>query len=184
LKKVTESYWRDEIDQTKLVDSISSLKVVNWINQKNAGIDQVPSNDFSLYDQVLDTALLVGAIPDRYMDLYRAEEDRIHSYPVDTCFAMARGLQDGDHDIPARLASLHALTALDSGAEHDLTDTQREALLLAYERGYYQSPREVSLDELAAEVGITGQSFGSRLRRGIHRLIGSTLASSSDCQPL
>ena len=101
LKKVTESYWRDEIDQAKLVNSISALKAVHWTQQKNAGIDLVPSNDFSLYDQVLDTALLVGAIPDRYMDLYRAEEDRIHSYPIDTYFAMARGLQDGQHDIPA-----------------------------------------------------------------------------------
>lgn len=84
-----------------------------------------------------------------------------------------------DHNIPAELASLHALNTLDSGAEYDLTDTQREALQLAYERGYYQSPREVSLDELAAEVGITGQSFGSRLRRGIHQLLGSTVANQN-----
>lgn len=81
-----------------------------------------------------------------------------------------------DEGIPAELVSLHALAALKSGAEYDLTDTQREALQLAYERGYYRSPREVSLEDLAAEVGITGQSFGSRLRRGIHRLIGSTIA--------
>lgn len=85
-----------------------------------------------------------------------------------------------DHDIPAELASLHSMAALKNEAEHGLTDTQREALLLAYERGYYRSPREISLEELASEVGITGQSFGSRLRRGIHRLIGNTLTSSSD----
>ena len=84
-----------------------------------------------------------------------------------------------DHDIPAKLAALHALTTLDSGGEYELTDAQREALQLAYERGYYQSPREVSLDELAAEVGITGQSFGERLRRGIHQLLGSTVASQN-----
>lgn len=80
-----------------------------------------------------------------------------------------------DHGIPAELTSLHTLAAVKSGTEYDLTDAQREALQLAYERGYYRSPREVSLEELAAEVGITGQSFGSRLQRGTHRLIGSTV---------
>jgi len=85
-----------------------------------------------------------------------------------------------DHGIPVKLASLHSVAALRSGAEYAMTDAQREALLLAYERGYYNSPREASLKDLAAEVGITGQSFRSRLRRGIDHLIGSTLASSAD----
>lgn len=85
-----------------------------------------------------------------------------------------------DHGIPAELTALHSLAALRSGATYDLTDAQREALELAYRRGYYKTPREVSLEELAAEIGITGQSFGSRLQRGTHRLIGSTLAPTPE----
>ncbi|TYP92169.1 methionine synthase (B12-independent) [Fodinibius salinus] len=101
LKKVVERYWNGEIDKRTLDESVSSLKVMHWTTQKNAGIDMVPSNDFSLYDQVLDTAMLVGAVPERYKKIFQEEDDKIYSYPIDTYFAMARGLQDEDHDIAA-----------------------------------------------------------------------------------
>lgn len=101
LKKVVEQYWKGEITKSELDESISALKVVHWTTQKNTCIDLVPSNDFSLYDQVLDTAMLVGAIPERYRNLYEEENNKIYSYPIDTYFAMARGLQDRDHDISA-----------------------------------------------------------------------------------
>lgn len=101
LKKVVEQYWDGEIDKPKLDESISALKVMHWTAQKNAGIDLIPSNDFSLYDQVLDTAMLVGAIPGRYSELFQQENNKIYSYPIDTYFAMARGLQDENHDISA-----------------------------------------------------------------------------------
>ncbi|WP_232700690.1 helix-turn-helix domain-containing protein [Halobacterium wangiae] len=85
-----------------------------------------------------------------------------------------------EYGIPAELTALHNLSEMQAGAQYDLTGPQREALLLAYERGYYQTPREATLEELAGEVGITGQSLGSRLRRGTNRLIGSTLSESPD----
>lgn len=68
----------------------------------------------------------------------------------------------------------HRLVSRDTNVDN-LTAPQREALLLAYERGYYRSPRQTTLKEMASELEITGQSLGSRLQRGIHRLIGSTL---------
>jgi predicted DNA binding protein len=80
-----------------------------------------------------------------------------------------------ENGIPIQLVNLHALTPLRGKRDHSLTETQREALIRAYERGYYDSPQQVTLEEMANELGITGQSFGSRLRRGIKRLIGSTL---------
>ena len=83
-----------------------------------------------------------------------------------------------EHGIDISLTSLRALAELKSDAAYGLTAAQREALVLAYERGYYQSPRQVSLDELAAEVGITGQAFGARLRRGINQLVSSALVES------
>src|SRR5690625_44622 len=101
LKKVVESYWKGDISKSKLVESTEALRILNWTKQKEAGIDMVPSNDFSLYDQVLDTAMLVGAIPERYQALYHEENNGIQSYPIDTYFAMARGVQDEEYDISA-----------------------------------------------------------------------------------
>jgi hypothetical protein len=80
-----------------------------------------------------------------------------------------------ENEIPVQLNNLHALTPLRGNRDHSLTETQREALIIAYEQGYYDSPQQVTLEEMANELGITGQSFGSRLRRGSKRLIGSTL---------
>ena len=79
--------------------------------------------------------------------------------------------------IPVTLTKLHALTPVDTAAEAGLTDTQQEALVLAYERGYFESPREVTLAELGEELDITQQAVGSRLRNGIKYVIGSTLSS-------
>ncbi|NHN42552.1 DNA-binding protein [Halorubellus sp. JP-L1] len=83
-------------------------------------------------------------------------------------------------DVRASLVRLHHLSEVTPGQSYGLTDEQREALVLAYENGYYRSPSEVSLADLASEVGITGQSFGSRLRRGTHRLVEHTLVDGPD----
>lgn len=77
------------------------------------------------------------------------------------------------HGIPVTLTELHALRPLD--AKQDLTDAQREALTLAYEHGYFNSPRETTLEELADELGISQQALGSRLQRGNRRLIEQAL---------
>lgn len=85
-----------------------------------------------------------------------------------------------EHDIDVSLARLRRLSETGQEEAYGVTDEQREALLLAYERGYYRTPKAVSLEELADEVGITGQSFGSRLRRGTHRLVENTLADGPE----
>ncbi|UTF52592.1 helix-turn-helix domain-containing protein [Natronosalvus rutilus] len=82
-------------------------------------------------------------------------------------------------DIPITLTELHALTPLETGTEAALTDTQQEALVLAYERGYFESPREATMEELGDELGITQQAVASRLRRGIKHILGSTLSDVS-----
>ncbi|UPW01360.1 helix-turn-helix domain-containing protein [Halorussus gelatinilyticus] len=79
-----------------------------------------------------------------------------------------------EHDIPIDITAVHALLPI-QGEGYELTDTQREALVLAYERGYFDSPREASLEDIAEELGITQQSLSSRLRRGHRRLIAATL---------
>lgn len=80
-----------------------------------------------------------------------------------------------ERDIPIEITAVHELLSV-SGEGYELTDAQREALLLAYERGYFDSPRTTTLTELADELGITQQSLSSRLRRGHRRLVASALA--------
>lgn len=67
------------------------------ILQKTAGIDLIPSNDFSFYDQILDMSLTVGAIPQRYNKVIL---DKNNS-ELDLYFAMARGYQKNGLDIIA-----------------------------------------------------------------------------------
>lgn len=81
----------------------------------------------------------------------------------------------GELDIPLTLTELHALTPSESGTEKALTESQQEALELAYERGYFESPREVTAEELGDELGITQQAVSSRLRRGVKNVLGRTL---------
>jgi len=82
-----------------------------------------------------------------------------------------------ENDIPIEITAVHAMLPI-QGEGYELTETQREALVLAYQRGYFNTPREASLEEIADELGITQQSLSSRLRRGHRRLIGATLSSS------
>jgi len=81
-----------------------------------------------------------------------------------------------DHGVPVELTELHALRPLD--AKEGLTDGQREALTLAYERGYFDSPRATSLEAIADDLGVTQQALGARLRRGNKRLVEQALIES------
>ena len=94
LKRALEGYWKGTLGTEQLRRTASEIRTANWAAQRDAGIDLIPSNDFSLYDQMLDMIALVGAVPRRYgwdggpvdLDLY---------------FAMARGEQDRRRDVPA-----------------------------------------------------------------------------------
>ena len=84
--------------------------------------------------------------------------------------------QHQEQNISIDIATVHALLPI-KGEGYELTETQREALVLAYERGYFDTPRESSLEEIADELDITQQSLSSRLRRGHRRLIRATLTT-------
>jgi 5-methyltetrahydropteroyltriglutamate--homocysteine methyltransferase len=87
LKKATEAYWKGEISKAELESAAREIRKKNWLTQKSAGIDHIPSNDFSFYDQVLDMTALLGAVPPRYgWDGGKVD--------LDTYFAMARGVQE------------------------------------------------------------------------------------------
>ena len=93
LKFAEEKYFRGELDENGLKGIAASLRASHWTAQKNAGTDFIPSNDFSYYDGVLDTAELLGCIPARYKDLGIS--------PLGTYFAMARGYQGAEGDVKA-----------------------------------------------------------------------------------
>jgi 5-methyltetrahydropteroyltriglutamate--homocysteine methyltransferase len=95
LKIATEAHWSGERSQDELTRTAADLRARNWQLQRDAGIDLIPSNDFSLYDQMLDTIALVGAVPERYGWDGSGEVD------VATYFAMARGRQGDGIDVTA-----------------------------------------------------------------------------------
>ena len=66
LKFALENYWSGQSDIGSLLSVSESIQINNWRLQKSLGIDRIPSNDFSLYDHVLDTAVMVTAIPARF----------------------------------------------------------------------------------------------------------------------
>jgi 5-methyltetrahydropteroyltriglutamate--homocysteine methyltransferase len=95
LKAAVEEYWSGKIDAAALFKQAAALRSVAWTRQRALGVGHIPSNDFSLYDHVLDTTVTVGAIPDAYG--WQGGD-----VPLDTYFAMARGARGrSDGDLPA-----------------------------------------------------------------------------------
>jgi 5-methyltetrahydropteroyltriglutamate--homocysteine methyltransferase len=106
LKTALERYWAGNAHAQSLLDDAAALRAATWARQHGAGVTRIPTNDFSLYDHVLDTTAMVGAIP----DIYGWTGGEVS---LDTYFAMARGSQtapeaDGcagrgahDHGMPA-----------------------------------------------------------------------------------
>ncbi len=91
LKLALESYWAGKSNETQLLETAAALRAANWARQKSLGATVIPSNDFSLYDHVLDTSVMVGAIPEIYG--WCAGPVSLETY-----FAMARGAQRDDHN--------------------------------------------------------------------------------------
>ncbi|WP_077063740.1 5-methyltetrahydropteroyltriglutamate--homocysteine S-methyltransferase [Streptomyces sp. MP131-18] len=87
LKKATEGYWKGRGTAEDLRGTAARLRRATWEQLSEAGIDEVPTGHFSLYDHVLDTSVMVGAIPDRHRAAVAASA-------LDGYFAMARGTQD------------------------------------------------------------------------------------------
>jgi 5-methyltetrahydropteroyltriglutamate--homocysteine methyltransferase len=100
LKFALESFWSGASDEKALIETGVGLRAANWARQKKLGVSVIPSNDFSFYDQVLDTSVMVGAIPDIY-------GWRGGPVPLATYFAMARGAQGTTHEAPCGHAHGH-----------------------------------------------------------------------------
>ncbi len=95
LKHALERHWRGETSSADLLDTAAGLRTVAWSRQRALGADWLPSNDFSLYDHVLDTSMMLGAVPARY------------------------GASDGQADLATYFAMARGTTGDDAGCGHD-----------------------------------------------------------------
>ncbi len=113
LKSALESHWAGRTDAAELLATAARLRAESWRRQQALGITHIPSNDFSLYDHVLDLSVMVGAIPAVY---------GWHGGPVplSTYFAMARGTQGRPAGDPA--GDHGTGPGCDCGGDHAVTD--------------------------------------------------------------
>ncbi len=95
LKKACEDYWTGKISVSGLLQMGRKLRQTNWQIQQQAGIDLIPCNDFSFYDQVLDQTVAFGVIPERFNPLCEKLS------PTDLYFSLARGYQKNGFDVTA-----------------------------------------------------------------------------------
>ena len=94
LKRAVERYWRGRLSADELQAKAAELRRYVWESHRDAGIDLIPSNDFTFYDQVLATSEMVGAVPERFKRLEGLSQ-------LDGFFAMARGYQGPQGDVHA-----------------------------------------------------------------------------------
>ncbi|MFC7249697.1 helix-turn-helix domain-containing protein [Halomicroarcula sp. GCM10025324] len=149
--------------------------------------------DVDVIDQVGDRSLLrceyvttyegvLGAIIETGVSLLSAN-GTIQGWTV-----QVRGIEPGaiakfdracrDLGIDLTLTELHELSASGDYEPAELTAAQREALLLAYELGFFDEPRTATLEDVAAELGISRQAVANRLRRGHRALIREMLSET------
>lgn len=93
LKFASEKYFQKEITAEELEKTAEEIRIYSLNLQKKSGLDIIPSNDFSFYDGVLDTAFMLNAVPERYTSLGLSA--------LDTYFAAARGYQGTKGDVKA-----------------------------------------------------------------------------------
>ncbi|MBF0942640.1 5-methyltetrahydropteroyltriglutamate--homocysteine S-methyltransferase [Abiotrophia sp.] len=93
LKFATEKYFRKEISAEELQATAKGLRAKHWRLAQERGVDQIPSNDFSLYDTFLDTAVLFNIVPEQVQAIDLSELDKY--------FALARGYQGEKGDVRA-----------------------------------------------------------------------------------
>ena len=93
LKFATQKYFKHQISAQDLQEKAKALRKAHWETIQAAGIDQIPTGDFSFFDNTLDVANLLNIVPKRYQDLNLS--------PLDTYFAQARGYQGEAGDVKA-----------------------------------------------------------------------------------
>jgi len=138
LKKATEAYWAGKLTRAELEQVGSDLRRKNWETQRAAGIDLIPSNDFTFYDQVLDTSCLLGNVPPRF-GWAGGQVD------LDTRFAIARGVRKGgsNNDGGSAAAAKDACTC---SQDHDAQATYASEMTKWFDTNYHYIVPEFRAD--------------------------------------
>ncbi|MET9057683.1 5-methyltetrahydropteroyltriglutamate--homocysteine S-methyltransferase [Streptomyces antibioticus] len=136
LKKAIEGYWKGRVTADALRETAAGLRRSNWRQLAAAGVDEVPTGDFSYYDHVLDTTVMVGAIPERHR--VAVEADALGGY-----FAMARGTQD--------VAPLEMTKWFDTNYHYLVPELGPDTVFTA------DSAKQVAELEEAHALGLTGR---------------------------
>ncbi|WP_416445729.1 5-methyltetrahydropteroyltriglutamate--homocysteine S-methyltransferase [Leeuwenhoekiella sp. A16] len=164
LKKASEKYWKGLITQTELEAAGRAIKKLNWQLQNNAGIDFIPSNDFSFYDQILDASLAYGCIPSRYKQILKDKSQ------LDLYFAMARGFQEEGEDVTA----MEMTKWFDTNYHYivpEFTKNQSFELLSTKAIDEYQEALDLGIQTKPVLISpVTYLLLGKEKEAGFHRL--------------
>jgi len=148
------------IDRVKIIDQVEKqmLVRVDWNLDHESLLTAIANTDVSLLSGM-------GNSEQWTFELRASEHEGLSQFQT-YC---------RERDIPIELTELHTISPLNADQEYDLTDSQKKLLVVAYSRGYFDSPRGATQDDLADELEITRQAVSSRLQRGIRRLVASTV---------
>lgn len=119
------------------------------------------------------------------LEAKRTEADSgLHGWWERWLFSQRDGLNSVWEDARKRgfqfdILSINQFHPEGSAVTGGLTEEQRETLLFAYERGYFEEPRQTSLEELAGEMGLSSTAVGGRIRRGINQLVEATVVEEA-----
>ncbi|MBV7439867.1 5-methyltetrahydropteroyltriglutamate--homocysteine S-methyltransferase [Weeksellaceae bacterium TAE3-ERU29] len=165
LKKANEKFWAGAITEEQLQKTAKEIRTHNWKLQKEAGIDLIPSNDFSLYDQILDASFSFNAIPERYAELEKAKKTDLELY-----FALARGYQKEGIDITA----MEMTKWFDTNYHYivpEFAKNQAFSLRKNFALEYYKEAKELGIETKPVLIGaITYLLLGKEKEEGFHRL--------------
>ena len=153
------------VDEIKVVDELEAQMLVriDWNLDHESVLTAIVNTDVTLLSGLGDAENWTFEV--RSSDQQKISEFQTYCH---------------ENDIPLKLTQLHALSPLESDREYDLTEGQRKALVLAYSRGYFDSPRDATQTDLADELDISRQAVSARLQRGLRRLVASTLITAQE----
>ena len=189
------------IELDRVVPTNDAVIPYFWVHSKNIGELTADSSD----DEAVDEFRVIDELEEQMFVRieWNLNHESVLTAIVNTDVTLLSGLGDAENwtfevrssnqkkisefqsycranEIPIELTQLHALSPLKSDREFDLTEGQRATLVLAYSRGYFNSPRDATQDDLADELEITRQAVSSRLQRGLRRLVASTLVTTQE----
>lgn len=167
--------WASGSQRSQFARSVRSRPAVDEF----AALDRQDERTLYRLDWTCEAAGMIAAIKESEAAVVRArsesdwtfqlrfpDEDRLSQFH-ERC---------SEADVPIRIERINRSTGEpDLDHRHGLSSAQREALVVALERGYFATPSEVSLQELAAEFDISHQALSSRIRRGLEVVLSDTL---------